>query len=163
MSAGSHAIWRIGTDTPDYTAEDMRGIGAKMSGGRWSRQGTAVVYAASTQALACLETIVHLNAGALPLNRYLVRIDIPGAVWNARQSLLLPQAPIGWDCKTAGKVSLDYGDQWVLNALSCILEVPSVIVPDESIFLVNPAHADAVKIVATKVRLWTYDARLRLP
>lgn len=163
MSTGSHAIWRIGTDTPDYTAEDMRGIGAKMSGGRWNRQGTSVVYAASTQALACLEAIVHLNAGTLPLNRYLVRIDLPDAIWNARQSVLLPQAPIGWDCRPPGKVSLDYGDRWVLDASSCILEVPSVIVPDESIFLINPAHADAVKIVATKVRLWTYDARLRLP
>ena len=160
---GSHAIWRIGTDTPDYTAEDMRGIGAKTSGGRWNRQGTAVVYAAGTQALACLETIVHLHAGALPLNRYLVRIDIPDAVWNARQSLCLREAPVGWDCKPAGKVSLDLGDHWVLGASSCILELPSVIVPDESIFLINPAHADAAKIAATKVRLWTYDARLHRP
>ncbi len=162
MSTGSQALWRIGTDTPDCTADDMRGLGAKMSGGRWNRAGTAVVYAAGTQALACLETIVHLNAGALPLNRYLVRIDIPHAVWNARQSLRLSQAPVGWDCRPAGKVSLDYGDQWVRGAASCVLEVPSVIVPDESIFLINPAHADAVKISAAKLRLWTYDARLRL-
>ena len=52
--------WRIGTDTPDYAADDMDGIGAKMTGGRWNRKGTALVYSSSTRALACLETIVHL-------------------------------------------------------------------------------------------------------
>ena len=50
-------------------------------------------------------------------------------------------------------VSLDHGNQRVLNASSCILEVQSVIVPDAPIFRIHRAHADAVTIVATKVRL----------
>jgi RES domain-containing protein len=27
-------LWRIGTDTPDYTADDLSGKGAALSGGR---------------------------------------------------------------------------------------------------------------------------------
>ncbi|MDP2882376.1 MAG: RES family NAD+ phosphorylase [Azonexus sp.] len=153
--------WRIGTDTPDYTAEDLGGIGAKTTGGRWNRKGTALVYTASSRALACLETIVHLSAGGLPLNRYLVRFEIPNVVWAKRQTLTDKTVPVGWDALPAGKVSLDIGDQWVSSGASCIFEVPSSIVSEELNILINPAHPDAAKIVAVKVRKWQYDARIK--
>lgn len=154
-------VWRIATDTPDYTAEEMSGLGAKATGGRWNRVGTAVVYTAGSRALACLETVVHLAAGSLPLNRYLVGIDIPDDVWAARQTLTAATAPVGWDALPAGLVSLEIGDRWVRGAACCILEVPSVIVPEESNILINPAHPDAARITAAKVRKWLYDSRVQ--
>ena len=39
-------LWRIATDTPHYRADDLGGTGAKITGGRWNRPGTALVYAA---------------------------------------------------------------------------------------------------------------------
>ena len=74
-------VWRIATDTPNYEADDLSGAGAKATGGRWNEKGMAVVYASETRALACLETFVHLNAGGLPLNRYLVAITISDVIW----------------------------------------------------------------------------------
>lgn len=153
-------LWRIGTDTPDYTADDMQGIGAKITGGRWNRQGTAMMYTAGSRALACLETVVHLSAGGLPLNRYLVQITIPDEVWAARRTLTEQTAPVGWDALPSGRVSLDIGDQWVKSGASCLLEVPSVIVPEELNILINPAHPDAMRIGARKIRKWHYDARI---
>ena len=155
------SVWRIGTDTPDYSADDMQGLGAKISGGRWNRKGNALVYAASTRALACLETIVHLGGGSLPLNRYLVRLDIPDELWARRQGLNETTAPVGWDALPIGKVSLDIGDQWINSGASCVLEVPSVIVPEEFNILISPRHPDAGRIVARKVRKWNYDARIK--
>ena len=152
--------WRIGVDTPDYTAEDMEGTGAKASGGRWNRQGRPLVYSASTRALAFLETVVHLGGGGLPLNRYLVRINIPDDIWTARRVLTAQSAPVGWDALPAGKTSLDIGDQWLIGADSCVMEVPSVIVPEEHNILINPAHPDAGRVKAIKVRKWQYDARI---
>jgi RES domain-containing protein len=153
-------VWRIGADTPDYTADDLRGLGAKATGGRWNRAGLPVVYCAGSIALAALETLVHLGAGALPLNRYLVRIDIPDAIWNRRHSLPLPAAPVGWDALPTGKVSLDVGDTWLNSLESAVLAVPSIVVPEEFNFLINPRHPDAAKLKATKLRKWQYDARL---
>ncbi len=75
--------WRIATDTPNYTADDLAGTSAKVTCGRWNRPGTALLYCAENIALASLETFVHVNASALPLNRYLVRIEILDALWNA--------------------------------------------------------------------------------
>src|SRR3712207_8444198 len=61
----SRTVWRIATDTPDYEANDLSGAGAKVTGGRWNEKDVPVVYASETRALACLETVVHLNAGGL--------------------------------------------------------------------------------------------------
>lgn len=155
------ALWRIATDTPDYTADDLSGEGAKRSGGRWNRPGMPVLYTASNIALACLETIVHLSGGDLPLNRYLVRIDVPDDVWQGARVLSSETAPVGWDAIPAGKVSLDSGDQWLADsAAPALLSVPSVIVPEESNVLINPAHPDTRLITATKLRRWSYDARV---
>lgn len=155
------AFWRIATDTPEYVADDMNGAGAKQSGGRWNRKGEAVVYAASSVALACLETIVHLAGGDLPLNRYLVRLDVPNEVWQRAHIMTAQTAPVGWDAVPAGKVSLDVGRRWLADTTApALLCVPSVIVREELNVLVNPAHADASAITATKLRKWTYDARV---
>ncbi|AOY95435.1 hypothetical protein BKK79_27095 [Cupriavidus sp. USMAA2-4] len=151
--------WRIATDTPTYTADDPSGTGARITGGRWNRKGTPMVYAASSIALACLETLVHIGAGGLPLNRYLVRIDIPDDVWEAAGRLTAATAPIGWDAVPAGKVSLDAGEDWVAAGRSALLLVPSIVVPEEWNVLVNPAHAEAGRLGWGKVRRWVYDAR----
>jgi len=154
------SLWRIATDTPNYTSDDMSGAGAKVSGGRWNRPGNAMLYTASNIALACLETIVHINASGLPLNRYLVRIEIPDQIWRRRTSFPNDAATVGWDAEPAGKVSLDYGDHWLASGRSALLIVPSVIVAEEHNVLINPAHADTASIKATKLRKWQYDARL---
>jgi len=158
------AVWRIATDTPDYTADDLSGAGAKLSGGRWNRSGVAVVYAASSPSLACLETLVHFGPYALPLNRYLVRIDISDDVFARRSAFdsLVPAAKrVGWDAEPAGRVSLDLGDQWIASLSSAVLAIPSVFIPEERNFLVNPAHPDAASIAAVKLRRFDYDRRLR--
>ncbi len=154
-------VWRIGADTPEYEADDLSGKGAENTGGRWNRKGTPMVYASGSRALACLETVVHLSSGdALPLNRYLVQIKIPVALWGAR-SKFDETHHVGWDAEPAGKVSMDWGTAWIQGNTTLLAEVPSVIVPEERNILINPTHPDAAKLAAAKVRKWTYDQRLK--
>lgn len=157
----SVALWRIAADTARYEAHDLSGQGAELHGGRWNRPGRAVVYAASSIALACLETIVHLNQGGLPLNRFLVRLDVPDELWAARRSLAPADLPVGWSAVPEGKVSLDVGDAWLRRGEPALLAVPSVIVPEEFNLLINPAHPQAARIRAHKLRPWHYDGRVR--
>ncbi|HZW12527.1 MAG TPA: RES family NAD+ phosphorylase [Noviherbaspirillum sp.] len=155
-------MWRIATDTPDYTADDLSGTGAKLTGGRWNRIGTPMLYCAENVALACLETFVHLNSGGLPLNRYLVQIAIPDTLWQAAtRPDILSRNHVGWDAMPHGKVSLDLGEQWAASRASALMIVPSAIVPEECNILVNPLHPDSAKITATKLRKWLYDPRMR--
>ena len=153
-------VWRIATDTPDYIADDSAGEGARRTGGRWNRVGTPLLYASKSRALACLEVLVHLNSGDdLPLNRYLVAIDIPVADWR-RRTVFDPRSHVGWDAYPAGLVSLEWGTNWAWAANTLIAEVPSMIVPDECNVLINPRHLRMEKVVVTKVRLWAFDRRL---
>ena len=159
----SVSVWRIATDTPDYTADDVTGKGAELSGGRWNARGTPLLYASASRALACLETVVHLTSGlALPLNRYLVRIDLPADVWAARTVIDAAQH-IGWDALPPGRVSIAWGTAWAREAATCIAQVPSVIVPEEHNLLINPRHPDAARITITQQRRWLYDPRAAAP
>jgi RES domain-containing protein len=151
------AVWRIAVEAPAYAANDLRGTGAKMTGGRWNTKGTPLLYGATNIALATLETVHYLRTGGLPYNRYLVRIDVPDAVWNARQ--ILAPLPGGWDAIPAGLASRTAGDAWIRSGTSALLLVPSVIVPDEYNVLVNPFHPDAGALAATTIRRWLYDPR----
>ena len=156
------SVWRIGTDTPDYTAEDLKGKGAEITGGRWNRRGAAVIYASKSIALACLETVVHLNAGSgLPLNRYLVEITFPDAQWAARTVLHEKALPVGWDAIPPGALTLDLGDGWLSEKATLLLEIASVVVPEETNVLLNPAHPLASHVQAAKLCRWTYDPRVR--
>ena len=153
-------VWRIATDTPTYTADDLCGLGAKATGGRWNRAGLPVVYCADSISLAAMETLIHLGANGLPLNRYLVSVEIPEAIWRRRLILPLQTAPVGWDALPTGKASLDYGDAWLTSLASALLVVPSIVVPEESNILINPQHPEASRLAATKRRKWRYDERL---
>lgn len=150
-------VWRIAVEAPTYAADDLSGTGAKMTGGRWNSKGTPVVYCATSIALTTLETVHYLRNGGLPFNRHLVRIDIPEAVWNARQ--VLDPLPGGWDAIPAGLAARRSGDAWVASRASALLFVPSVIVPDEYNVLINAQHCDAGAIIATTLRRWIYDPR----
>ena len=152
-------MWRIAADTPDYEAHDTSGKGAERSGGRWNRVGTPMVYSSTSRALACLETVVHLTDVPLPLNRYLVKITIPTAVWKVAK-VVDPAKLVGWDAEPAGSASLDWGTRWVGSKVTLLARVPSVIVPEEWNVLINPAHPEIPTVEAVKVRKWWYDTRL---
>lgn len=154
------SLWRIAVDAPQYTANDLTGAGAKATGGRWNRKGRAVLYTSTTAALACLETVVHSKMGSLPMNRYLVRIDLPSDAWSARVEHTAQSLPVGWDALPEGKVSLDLGDAWLAAGEAPVMVVPSVIVPEERNVLINPEHPLCHASKAQKLRKWVYDPRL---
>ena len=158
--SGEVTVWRIAADTREYEAQDLSGRGAEKTGGRWNHKGTPLVYASVSRALACLETVVHLGGGhALPLNRYLVQIRMGAELWDAR-AVLNREHVLGWDAEPAGRVSMDWGTTWVRGKTTLLAEVPSVIVPEEPNILINPGHPDVGRIIALKIRRWTYDQRL---
>lgn len=154
------SLWRVASDTPQWTAEDMLGKGAAHKGARWNHPGEHVTYAAASISLAAWETRAHFGRGAaLPWNRFLVRIDVPDRIWAAREVLARPP-PIGWDAIPEGRVSRAEGSAWLMSARTALLIVPSVIVNEEDNVLINPAHPHSALLIATKVRRFIYDHRV---
>src|SRR5438045_9596563 len=52
------------------------------------------------------------------------------------------------------------GDVWLNQGVTSLLRVPSAIVPETNNYLLNPAHADAARIVITLAIRAAFDPRL---
>jgi RES domain-containing protein len=154
-------LWRIATETLDYKANDLSGAGAAKHPGRWNDAGEYVVYAAPSIAMAVLETAAHIDPAGLPLNRFLVAIDVPQKDWNARRELDTAALDAAWSAIPAGRASVEAGSAWYRSARSLILMVPSVIVPEERVAVINARHAAARGLVATTMRAFSYGTLYR--
>jgi len=151
-------LWRIASEGQSWKANDMSGISAGRSGGRWNSVDHNVIYSAPSVALTVLETVVHIDPTGFPLNRFLVQITVPDEAWTQREIFDI-QANGGWDAHPAGMTSISAGDEWLRSGRSLLMEVPSVIVPEECNVLINPAHPDIANIKASTIRKWIYDHR----
>lgn len=160
MASGDVLLWRISKETPDYKAIDLTGGGAKVMGGRWNRKGTAAVYAASTIALATLETLAHLGESISIRNAFLVSITVPRLVWAARESISAASLPPTWLAEPPGATSIDFGNAWLRSKIGALLLVPSIIVPEEYNVMINPAHPSAAQMTSAVTRQYIYDPRL---
>ncbi len=153
--------WRIGAETRSWRADDLGGKGAALYPGRWNDKGEAMVYAAQTRSLCVLETAAHVDSSGFPLNRFLVEIRIPDELWEARELADPAQLDPAWSAIPAGMASVRYGSAWLLSRRSLLLIVPSVIVPEEPVVLINPGHPDASRLSAKVVRKFEYDLLFR--
>ncbi|HEX8612193.1 MAG TPA: RES family NAD+ phosphorylase [Telluria sp.] len=161
MRAHDQIVWRIAKHTPRYHATELSGGGAKSTGGRWNSKGMPVVYAATSIALATLETLTRLEDNTTMRNAFLVKIMIPGAVWKKRDIIAAADLPPTWLAEPPGATTIDIGNSWLRSASAPVLLVPSVIVPEEYNVLINPAHRACVHITAEVVRQYIYDPRLK--
>lgn len=146
--------WRIVRDR--HAASAFDGEGARLFGGRWNSPGTPVVYTSGTMALAALETLVHLNP---PLRFRCVSIEV--AFDDALVEAVNPSTlPSDWCEEPPPPSSQAIGDLWVRKARSAVLEIPSVIIPSETNYLINPKHPDFRKIHIGKPVPFAFDSRL---
>jgi RES domain-containing protein len=149
------SAWRI--VKARHAAKAFTGQGAKDYGGRWNSPGVPVIYVAGSAALAMLEMLVHLQSHDL-LKRYVlfeVTFDL-SLVTSVRPTTL----PRTWKRSPPPPAVQLVGDSWIADARSAVLRVPSVIVPNEWNYLLNPAHADFRKITIGPKQPARFDPRL---
>jgi len=151
------SAWRL-TKTR-YLATAWDGEGAKTSGGRWNSVGTAVVYTSATLSLALVETLVHVPSGLLPAYTA-VPIDFEDSLVAVVEAAdLLPN----WKKQPAPPETRAIGDAWAASSRSALLRVPSVVVPIEFNYVINPKHRDFGRIRIGAPMPSPFDPRLPLP
>ena len=146
--------WRIVKAAHAATA--FSGKGAADHGGRWNSRGVAVVYASRTKSLAVLESLVHLNP-PVRFKSVAFRLEFDGA-WV--ETFPLNKLPLDWQVEPPPPSTQQVGDLWVREGRSAVLALPSVIIPSEPNFLLNPAHPDFKKISISKPEPFAFDPRL---
>jgi len=148
--------WRIVKAKLAATAFD--GEGARRFGGRWNSKGTAMVYTAGSQALAVLELLVHLEDSDLLKHYRLIPVTFDEAMVKALGPGSLPG---NWKRRPTPASVRALGDAWIAAGESVVLRVPSVVVPGESNYLLNPLHPGFAKLVIGKPQPYRFDPRLK--
>lgn len=146
-------VWRICREA--HTALD--GEGARLYGGRWNSEGVAVVYASASLALAALEYLVHVDIRDVPSDLVAVAIDVPDDA--EVESVAVDDLPSAWERPEAPDC-IALGDAWAARGDTLVLEVPSVLVPEESNILLNPSHPEAPELRVVGTRPFAFDPRL---
>ena len=134
-------IWRLTASR--YVDTAFSGEGTRRVGGRWTPPGYRVVHAAGSIALAMLETLVHVDPSVMPAHR-VIPVDIPEAV--PVTTIAVADLPDDWRRTPPSSGLRKMGKAWLDAGETALMQVPSVIVPEESNYLVNPLHADFTQL-----------------
>jgi RES domain-containing protein len=135
--------------------DEISGNGAAINGSRWNSKNIKMLYTGEYISLSILESLVHLRQIDIPQKQYLLTVQIPD---NEFQDILLTKLKANW------QQHLSYtqwiGDQFVSAGKSLVLKIPSVVVPQEHNFLINPLHKDFKKVKIIDSELLELDKRL---
>jgi RES domain-containing protein len=144
-------------------AKAFSGQGAKDWGGRWNGKGVAVVYTAAHRSLSILEVLVHIKGGA-GMGRVAISTPFYSCAVSFDAALIeempIASLPAGWNSEPPTAASQGLGDAWVLAARSPILAVPSVLVPEERNYILNPNHPRFPEIQIGSRVVCSVDPRL---
>jgi RES domain-containing protein len=127
-------VYRIGKTK--YTG-DLTGEGARLNGGRWNHVMTACLYTAESRSLAILEYTVNVNIDEIPRALSLTTLELPDTSIEIYSEAQLPG---DWKTVPAPASTRDFGTQWLKAAKNLVMMVPSTVVPEEWILLINPLH-----------------------
>lgn len=128
--------------------------------GRWNSPGTPAVYASSTQALAVLKYLLHIDVEEVPDDVVLLSLEVPDdlPVTSYVAESLMP----GWEFLKAARECRILGDKWLKSGSTAVLCVPSALMPEEHNYVLNPRHPAAGAVHVLHVRPFAFDRRLLL-
>lgn len=143
---------------PKWASDALSGEGARKFGGRWNSPGRALTYLGGSRALAALELLVHLPS---PLSRAkpyrIIEVKIPKKLVAFYPLNLLPR---GWRETPSPSLTTVIGDDWIDAGGQLALQVPSILIPEETNLLLNPNHPDFKKILCGEAIEFRFDKRL---
>ena len=139
--------------------EAFNGVGASKIGGRWNPKGMPAAYTSESISLALLEILVHADLEDLPGDLVCVSVHIPDSV-NIYE-LSVSNLPKNWrNIDPAPSSLIIIGKNWIEKGEFLLMSIPSIIIPSERNFIVNPEHTDFLKLSDLKVQSFEIDPRL---
>lgn len=147
--------WRI--VKARHSANAFDGEGARLYGGRWNSPGIPAVYASENRALAMLEVLAGLGEPAALGPYVMVSVQLDESLVTTLKPSDLPE---DWNSYPPPSSVQSIGDQWISEARSVALQVPSVLVPAEWNYVLNPRHADFAKLVVGQPEPIAFEPRI---
>ena len=147
-------VWRIAS--APHAACD--GEGARLYGSRWTPRGIPAVFTSATLSLAALERFVHTDPDLEPPDLVAIAIDIGDRV--AIESIDVKMLPTNWREFPPPAALAGFGDRWFRSSGSAVLSVPSVVVPHERNFILNPIHREFARLSIAPPEPFSFDPRM---
>lgn len=147
-------VWRI--SDKKFKKSAFSGEGARLWGGRFNSLGNKAVYTSGSLSLALLETLVQSNDRSNLKNKVVVRASIPEKFIHMPPEIELPEK---WAWTPVSKASQRYGDDWITKKEHAVLKIPSVVVPIEFNYVINPKHPDFDHISLSEPEPLPLDSR----
>lgn len=135
---------------------DLTGSGAALYGGRWNSPGIHVTYTAGSPSLAMLESLVHFG-GRIVGEYCQLALEAPE---HSIYEYPVESLPQDWREHPAPDILKKIGNKFAVEGKHLMLKVPSVIVPEEYNYLINPEHPDFSKIQILVKSKINFDERL---
>jgi RES domain-containing protein len=149
------SLWRI--IQRKYAQEAFSGEGSAKYGGRWNQKGTAVVYCSESVSLAQLEVLVRTQQAKDLALYVLIEARVPEELIETLPHVDLPD---DWNALPESNSTRELGTKWAAEKRSAVLGVPSVVIPSEFNFLLNPEHPNFSKIEIGIPKPVGWDPRL---
>lgn len=92
------------------------------------------------------------------MNLLMVRLTLPREV--AIEEVDVAKLPRNWREFPHPVGTRAIGDRFLLAGKSAVLAVPSVIVPEERTYMMNPLHPEAMRIRVSEVKPFRINERL---
>jgi RES domain-containing protein len=102
--------------------------------------------------------MVHLEIDAEDIPTHYQLLAIDASETTSLMSIDETRLPADWRSQIALTRAL--GDDWLRDASSALLSVPSAIVPEGKNYLLNPAHADSTRVTIISAASAAFDPRL---
>lgn len=138
--------------------EAFNGEGARIYGGRWNHKGTLAVYISGSLALAALEEFVHLGYESIKIKFAYIRVMIPDSIKTTE--INETSLPGDWRKEPPPESTKNIGTEWAKKMETAVFRVPSVIIPVEFNYLLNPLHPDFHKITKGRHIQFSFDPRM---
>lgn len=135
-----------------YVGSAFTGHGASLVGARWNAKGRKVVYCASSRSNAVLEVSFsfHNPSPELWQRFVLIPIDVPDEV--SRETIRLSGLPTNWAALPDATQTI--GEEWLVAERTCLLRIPSILIPGEANYLINPFHPDFELVLVRPVQAY---------
>lgn len=139
-------------------ATQLSGEGAKLFGGRWNNIGQPCIYTSESQALGILEYAANVSLENIPHSLSITVYMLPDDGWK---EFKLSDLPKDWNEVPAPRSTMEFGTAHLQKGRYLALKLPSVIIPTEYNFILNPLHPDFKKIRIKEVLPFNFDARIK--
>lgn len=115
------------------------------------------MYAAESISLAMLEVLGHWPK--TPANMSLITLDIPDTA--SIKTIETSQLPTDWRRSPAPQELAEIGAGWIRESAFWLMRVPSVHVPTEYNYLINPLHPEHQTLTISSMEPYLFDTRLK--